>query len=475
MKTFILACALLGTACLPARAQDDPVVMRINNKDVTRSEFEYNFNKNNVEGVVDRKSLEEYVDLFVNYKLKVAAAEEARYDTLSSFQREFRTYRDQQIRPLLVTPAAEETEALAYYNQMKENIGPAGLVLPAHIFVRLPQKATSAVQQAAKARIDSIYTALQGGADFETLAKTCSEDKMSGARGGVLGWIGPKQTLKEFEDVAYSLQKGEMSAPFLSTVGYHIVLMKDRKQVEPFEEIKPQILAFLEQRGLKDRIATQVVDSMAQASQGLLTAEQIMDREAERLAARDADLKNLIQEYHDGLLLYEISSKEVWNKAAQDEAGLERYFKKNKSKYKWDAPRYSGIVYFCRQKSDVAKVKAALKKVPEEQWVEKLRATFNSDSVQQVKVERRLFKKGDNAFVDHLAFKSGDAPKAQKSFPYAGVCGKMLKKGPKKWTDVRSEVVSDYQNQMDEEFVKALRERYKIEIFKEVLNTVNKH
>ena len=88
----------------------DPVVMKINGKDVTRSEFEYNFNKNNTDGVIDKKSVEEYAELFINYKLKVEAALDAKFDTLSSYQQEFRSYRDQQIRPLLVTPEAEEAE-----------------------------------------------------------------------------------------------------------------------------------------------------------------------------------------------------------------------------------------------------------------------------------------------------------------------------------------------------------------------------
>lgn len=476
LKLFAASCALWLGLTGVAEAQDDPVVMRINNKDVTRSEFEYNYNKNNAEGVVEKKTLYEYVELFVYYKLKVAAAEDAGYDTLSSFRREFRTYRDQQIRPLLVTPEAEEAEALAYYTRMKESIGPAGLVLPAHLFVRLPQNATAEVQQAAKTRIDSLYEALQGGADFETLARTCSEDKMTGMRGGVLGWVGPNQTLPEFEKVAYGLQKGELSEPFLSTVGYHIILMKDRKQVEPFEELKDQILAFLDQRGLKDRIAAQQVDSMAKASNGQLTAEEIMDRETERLAAADPDLKNLIREYHDGLLLYEISSKEIWNKAAQDTVGLERYFKVHKSDYKWEAPRYNGILFFCRKAEDVARVRKALKKVPQERWVATLRSVFSADSIQQVKVEGpKVFKPGDNAFVDYLALGRGEAPQPQKLFPYSGVYGKKMKKGPKQWTDVRSEVVSDYQNQQEEAFVKELSKRYKVEIFKEALNTVNNH
>ena len=79
------------------------LIMKINGKDVPRSEFEYNFNKNNGENVVDKKTVDEYVDLFVNYKLKVEAALDARYDTLSSFKKEFRTYRDQQIRPYFVS------------------------------------------------------------------------------------------------------------------------------------------------------------------------------------------------------------------------------------------------------------------------------------------------------------------------------------------------------------------------------------
>ena len=88
MKLKILFAAL--TVCGTMGAQtDDPVVMVVNGEPVTRSEFEYSFNKNNSEGVIDKKSVDEYVDLFINYKLKVAAALEAKYDTLTSFKTEF--------------------------------------------------------------------------------------------------------------------------------------------------------------------------------------------------------------------------------------------------------------------------------------------------------------------------------------------------------------------------------------------------
>ena len=95
----ILTCFALAALTMTAAAQEDPIVMRIGGVPVTRSEFEYNYNKNNSEGVIDKKNVEEYAQLFVNYKLKVLAALDDHLDTLSSYQKEFRTYRDQQIRP----------------------------------------------------------------------------------------------------------------------------------------------------------------------------------------------------------------------------------------------------------------------------------------------------------------------------------------------------------------------------------------
>ena len=70
-------------------AQTDPIVMTVNGVDVTRSEFEYSFNKNNSDGVIDKKNVEEYADLYAVYKMKVAAAIDARLDTLTSFKNEF--------------------------------------------------------------------------------------------------------------------------------------------------------------------------------------------------------------------------------------------------------------------------------------------------------------------------------------------------------------------------------------------------
>ena len=456
----------------PVLAQD-PVVMTVNGKPVPRSEFEYSYNKNNSEGVIDKKSVDEYVDLFVNYKLKVQAALDARLDTLTSFKDEFAMYRDQQIKPSFVTDEGMLREAQKVYENTKENIGPRGLIMPAHILMHVEQQAPAEAMQKAKVRIDSIYTALKNGADFADLAKRLSQDPGTAVNGGALPWIGPGQTVKEFEDQAYALQKGEMSQPFLSPYGYHIILMKDRKQLEPFDSLKSDIFAFLERRGAREHVADQAIKEMAQ-EQGITTA-QLLEKRAAEMSATDMDLKYLIQEYHDGLLLYEISNQTVWDKAAKDELGLANYYKKNKKKYNWDEPRYKGIAYHVKDKADVKAVKNSVKGLPFSQWAEKLRNTFNNDSIIRIRVEKGIFKKGDNAVIDKMVFKKDTTVTTLKDYPIDAVYGKLLKKGPEEYQDVRALVVADYQEELEKAWVEDLRKRYSVVVNKEVLQTVNKH
>lgn len=378
-KTLV---SILCAFAITAGAQtSDPVVMTINGQNVTRSEFEYSYNKNNGDEVIEKTTVEQYVPLFVNYKLKVAAALDARLDTLTSFKQEFAKYRDQQVRPTIVTSEDVENEARKIYDDRQKMIGDKGLIRPAHILIRLAQKASSAAQDSAKARIDSIYACLRSGADFADLATRLSQDPGSAKRGGLLPWICIGQTLKEFEDVAFSLNKGEMSKPFLSPVGYHIVKMTDRKQLEPYDSLRANIITFIEKRNLRDAIAQRKVSEMVKSSNGQLTAAEIMQQRADSLAKVDEAMKYLIQEYHDGLLLFEVSNREVWEKAAADSVGQMKWYKKYRKK------RY----------------------------------------------------------------------------------------GKKKYEEVKATVTADWQDELEKRWVDALRKRYDVVIYDEVLKTVNKH
>jgi len=469
MKKIVSMVALLLSAGMAMAQANDPVIMTVNGKPVLKSEFEYSYNKNNSEGVIDKKTVREYVDLFINYKLKVEAALDAKLDTMKSFQDEFKMYRDQQIRPSFVTDDDMEAEAKKVYQNTKDQIGPNGLVMPAHILIQVNQKAEEAEKAKAKERIDSIYGALKAGADFAEMATKLSQDPGSARKGGTLPWIGPNQTVKEFEDVAYSLQVGQMSEPFESPFGYHIILMKDRKQLEPYDSLRTNIMKFLEARNARDHVAKTIIDSVAK-QRGITTAE-LMDERTEQLCANDIELKNLVREYHDGLLLFEISNQTIWDKAAKDSLALANYFKKNKKKYKWDEPRYKGMVFHVKVPEDVEAVKKSVKGLAFEKWAERLRTTFNNDSVIRIRVEKGIFKRGDNAYIDKLVFHKDTTTRQVKNYPIDDVYGKLIKK-PENFEDVRGQVTADYQDMLEKQWVAELRKKYAVKVDEAVLATV---
>ena len=242
---------------------------------------------------------------------------------------------------------------------------------------------------------------------------------------------------------------------------------------ESYEELHDMIMKYLDGQGIENHLAQQVLDSIA--GQNEKTVEQILDEKTEEFCAKDNELKYLVQEYHDGLLLFEECNRRIWEPAAKDTVALAKYFKQHKKEYAWDEPHFSGMVYYCKQPTDVNAVKKLVKKLPQDQWMNTIRENFNKDSI-MVRVERRLFKKGENANVDLLAMKvKGAELKPIKNYPNVGVFGKVLKKGPAEWTDVSSQVVNDYQRFKEDEFVAELRKRYTVEIDEEVLKTVNNH
>ncbi len=479
LKTILPMLAIAVATQTAAQTESDPVVMKINGVPVTRSEFEYSYNKNNSDGVIDKKTVEEYVDLFVNYKLKVLAAEKEKLDTLSSFKAEFASYRDQQIRPAMITDEDVEREARKIYAQTQHRVDSmGGLVKPAHILILARQTATDAEVAAAKAKADSLYNVLKKASFdkelFSELAKKYSDDKGSVAEGGELSWIQNGQTLQEFNDKVFSMKVGETSEPLKTAAGYHIIQLRDKSAFFPYDSLRTNILRFIDQRGLKQQLITQKIDSVAKAKGPDVTPEMVLAEKREQMVAADPDLKYLIQEYHDGLLLYEISNRNVWDKAAKDEEGLAKFFKKNKKKYAFDSPRFKGMAYRTKDEADIEAVKVAVKGLAFDKWNETLRTTFNSDSVLRIRVEKGIFKKGDNSIVDKYEFKTDAEIKEMKGYPYTATYGKLIK-NPETYNDVKGLVVADYQEKLEKEWVADLRKKYTVEVDKAVLSTVNKH
>ena len=480
-KHLIMAMLAFGTsmAMWGQPEEADPVIMTINGTRVTRSEFEYSFNKNNADGVLDKKSVQEYVPLFVDFRLKVEEAKAQQIDTISSIRKELDGYKEQMLLPTIVDSAFIEREVRRTYDNTAKRFGGEDMLTASHILFFMPQSATDEQHKSVKHVVDSIYAVLKAtpAAELEQkfgeVAKQWSQDKGSAEQGGSLGQFGKGMMIPDFEQAAYALKPGQMSEPVLTTVGYHIIYLKDRHPFEPFEFHHDKILAFLESRGIKEASASAYIDSIAKL-EGLTRMEEI-DKLFGKMIAEDADSRYLAQEYHDGTLMYEVCKRQIWDKAQADEAGQEAWYKKHKKDYKWDAPRWSGIIIHGKDSAVVDKAKSLLKDVKEADWAQTIVDALNTDSLKVVRIERGLFKQGDNATVDNLAF--GDTSqkiKVQNSYPETAVYGNIIKK-PRDYKDVRGLVTTDYQNSIEADWVKGLRKKYPVVIYDDVVKTVNKH
>ena len=472
-KSFLMAALLMAGGSMMAQTTDDPVIMRVNGVPVTRSEFEYSFNKNNADGVLDKKGVEDYVPLFINFKLKVEEAKSLGIDTLQNIVTELEGYKEQMVLPTLVDSDFIEREALKTYENTAQRFAGQDLLTASHILVLMRQDADAAAQAAAKARIDSIYAVLQGGADFAEVAKTCSDDRGSAARGGELGQFGKGMMIPDFEKAAYELQPGEMSAPVKTTVGWHIIKLADRHPFEPYEFHHDKIIKFLEQRGIREASANALIDSLSKKEN--VDRKVIINRFFDELIANDTESKFLAQEYYDGTLMYEVSKNDVWDEAASDEAGMEAFFQANKKQYAWDGTRFRGIIVRGKDDSVLKKAKSLIMGVPEQDWPTTIVKGLNTDSVKVVHVEYGLFKQGDNKVIDKQIFKVKDAEfKPLKDYPSTLAIGKKLK-APETYRDVKGQVTTDFQNMREKEWVEGLRKKYPVVIYDDVVKTVNQH
>jgi peptidyl-prolyl cis-trans isomerase SurA len=207
--------------------------------------------------------------------------------------------------------------------------------------------------------------------------------------------------------------------------------------------------------------------------------QEIINYETIRLEDKYPEYGNLLKEYHDGILLFNISSEKVWDKATKDKEGLEKFFKENINQYAWKEPHYKGRIFFCKDKKTEKTIKKAIKKMPADSISTYLYKTFNKDSV-VVDCQTGLWKKGENVIVDKLAFNVSEAKfTPTEKYPYVFVSGNVLEKFPESPQDVKGSLITDYQDYLEREWIKELRQKYKVQINQSVLKQVemdiNKH
>ncbi len=202
----------------------------------------------------------------------------------------------------------------------------------------------------------------------------------------------------------------------------------------------------------------------------LLTIK-LIDYENNNLENKYPEFGLLMNEYKDGILLFNISNEKVWSKASKDIDGISAFFNSNREKYSWDRPRFKGSIVYCDSKETYKKAKKLAKKTPTEDIASTLRRTFNNSEKTAIMIENGLFAEGTNPTVDKLVFKKGKLPKNEQ-YPYVFVNGKIQKKYPDSFMDVRGIVTNDYQNYLDKEWIKQLRSSYNIIINQDALQRI---
>ncbi len=593
MKRILMSLAVLSLG-LNLTAQEDKVLMTIDGQPVMASEFLYIYEKNNQESALEQKNMDEYLDLFINFKLKVHEAEANGIDTTEAFKKELSGYRAQATPKYMKDEAAIDSlvemsyrriaedrrgahiaiqcpmtaddstveAALAQINTIRERVttgvekkvkvkgkwkkvrepedffavaletssdpsvqenkGELGWITPfryvypfenavyttkvgevtpvfrtaygfhialveerrdheevaaAHIMKMTPRGDEEA-EAAAKVAIDSLYELVKNGANFAEVAKAQSDDKGSAMRGGDLGWFGRGYMVKPFEEAAFALKdSGEISAPIKSDFGWHIIMLKGKRGIQPLEEMRESILKKV-QRDERIKEADASFIRKARAEYNLpaeMSDEDVRAYADSHLEDKYPELKNLVKEYHDGILLFDISLEQVWDKASQDKEGLEAYFQAHKADYPWDEPRFKGFVIQCKNANLEKAVRAIIRNADRDSVESYINSRINiGDSITYVKCTRGLWTLGQNKIVDKLGFKQKKVEfKTNSEFPHVFVVGKKLK-APEEFADERGKVTSDYQDYLEAEWVKQLREKYPVVVDEAVFESLKK-
>jgi len=418
-----------------------------------------------------------------------------------------------------------------------------GTVTVAHLMVSSDQKDSSLDP---KKRIDDLYKKIKQGEKFDALAKQFSDDKSSASKGGMLNPFrrGQLNSVK-FEEQAFALKsEGDISKPFQTNYGWHIVKLIKKEPLLPFEVMKPQleqrikrdsrsslvntalakklkksykinesenalndfknilndnfytrswtfpknlnqnkVLVSIEDRNLtyKD-FAEHLMKSQNKYFNKKVSKASVVENEYEKflqnqiikyredhLESQNPEFKQILKEYREGLLLFDLMEQKVWNKATSDTLGLQNFFKENQQNYIWNK-RIQGVVFSCSNKSDLKKVAKMLKLGKKTEEIEQ---ELNANGEHKVFTTKGIMDKTHQVLPQNFKFKKGisDIYKQNEAYHLVWV-NEVLPEGYKNLEEARGKAISDYQTFIEKKWMNELHQKYKVTINNKVLEKV---
>lgn len=420
-----------------------------------------------------------------------------------------------------------------------------GEVTVAHIMIL--KQGEAAQQEKALATINDIYKKIQQGESFESLAQQFSEDKSSAPKGGVLQRFGSGQlSSEEFENVAFDLKTpNQISAPFESQFGWHIVKLIEKHPVRSYDEMKAELedkikrdersllitnslakkvrskYSFTKDAKLITKIKgtvndefysqTWVVPEKAKELNGVVLTinkdkkvngaifldfiaskqksniktkpvsklvdelfekfvdEQMIAYYNDNLENEFPEFKNVMDEYRDGLLLFDLMEKEIWNRAKNDTIGLNEFFKSNIKNYQWKK-RYSVDIL---SSTDMKVIEKAQKFLKKGKSLEYIKEQLNKDGKINVMSKSGMYEEDYDVLPQFNGLSKGVTSIVSKDKYYFVVNVTDEKPaGAKELSECKGKVISDYQQYLENHWVDELKKEFTININKEVFSKV---
>ena len=417
-----------------------------------------------------------------------------------------------------------------------------GTITAAHIMIALEQKDTLLDPEQ---RINDIYKKIQQGESFESLAKQFSDDKSSARNGGKLSPFKSGQlSSTEFEDQAFALKNDEdVSEPFKTEYGWHIVKRIDLKPIQTFEELKPTLESKVKRDSRSKLINAAMVNELKKRydisynedakgyfesilsnayftrswklpeefekdnvlftinnksftyndfGNHLLAAQRlyinktmpfsnvvntefdrffesnILQYREENLEFENEEFANILAEYRDGLLLFDLMENEIWNKASKDSTGLEEYYKANKSKYQWG----KRVEVLMASSANKNKLQEALKMMKNGKSEEDIKAKLNTDE-KHIIFTKGVYDLSDSRLPNDFEAKEGLSKIYRHNDAFHVIDVKaVLPEAIKTLEEARGNVINDYQSELETNWIDGLYKRFSVEVNEKVLESV---